>query len=104
MSTTKTPEQIADDVLAEDARSNWGMAIPNRVKVRNLLVAAIEADRAQRTLIDAVADALDGRGATAAAQLVRDTDPEDDLWNNYLGPMLDALEEDYTAMAVEINA
>lgn len=54
-------------------------------------------------LIDAVAKALEDRGATAAAQLVRDTDPEDDLWNNYIGPMLDELEDDYTKIAKEMS-
>ncbi|MGO3233740.1 MAG: hypothetical protein ACTIKT_09755 [Microbacterium sp.] len=47
------------------------------------------------TLTDAVAAALDDRGAHDAARLVRETDPDDDLWNNYLGPMLDELERDY---------
>ena len=53
-------------------------------------------------LIMAVADALDERDAHEAARLVRDTDPDDDIWNNYVGPMLDELEEAYTNSAGEI--
>lgn len=69
-----------------------------------MMVAAIEADRAQRGIIAEVVEVLDDRGAHAAAQLVRDTDPDDDLWNNYIGPMIDSIEDDYTGMAKEINA
>ena len=32
------------------------------------------------------------------------TDPDDDLWNNYIGPMIDSIEDDYTAIATEIEA
>lgn len=47
-------------------------------------------------LVAAVSDAVAGRGSAEAARLIRNTDPDDDLWKNYLGPMLDSLEEDYT--------
>jgi len=47
-------------------------------------------------LTEAVASVLDDRGAHQAAQLVRDTDPDDDLWNNYFSPMIDQIESDYT--------
>lgn len=47
-------------------------------------------------LTEAVTSVLDDRGAHQAAQLVRDTDPDDDLWNNYFSPMIDQIESDYT--------
>ena len=47
-------------------------------------------------LTEAVASVLDDRGAHQTAQLVRDTDPDDDLWNNYFSPMIDQIESDYT--------
>jgi len=66
-----------------------------------LVGRAVQLDRSRRNLVEVVAEALDEREARAAAQLVRDTDPDDDLWNNYLGPMLDSLQEDYTRIADE---
>lgn len=72
-----------------------------RSGLETLVRYAVEADRRQRTLITAVVEILDDREAHAAARLVRETDPDDDLWKNYLGPMLDSLEDDYTAMAKE---
>lgn len=92
----KTPEQIALDHVDDDG-SDLAKSMVSTI------VSAIEADRAQRTLVDVVAEVLDDRGSAAAAQLVRDTDPDDDLWNNYLGPMLDSLEDDYTRMEKEMN-
>lgn len=64
---------------------------------------AIGLDRDQRDLVTVTAEVLDQRGANTAAELVRQTDPQDDLWNNYLGPMLDELEGDYTRMAAELG-
>ena len=112
--TAKTPAEIAREVTrnwfnAPDtdeidlidriaAEAEWGGG-----SLHDLMVAAIEADRAQRDLIECIAEALDDRGAKDAAQLVRDTDPDDDLWNNYVGPMLDSIEDDYTRMAREIK-
>lgn len=64
---------------------------------------AIGLDRDQRDLVTVIAEVLDQRGANAAAELVRQTDPQDDLWNNYLDPMLDELEGDYTRMAAELG-
>lgn len=92
----KTPEQIAREHIDDDGSE---MA----VSMIDTTADAIRADRAQRTLVDAVAEALDDRGSHAAANLVRDTDPDDDLWNNYLGPMLDDLEHDYTRIAEEMH-
>lgn len=92
----KTPEQIALDHVDDDG-SDLAKSMVSTI------VSAIEADRAQRTLVDAVAEVLDDRGAASAAQLVRDTDPDDDLWNNYFGPMLDSLETDYTKIAKEMG-
>ena len=98
--TAKTPAEIAADVY-------WTISdFPTEPKgsdLRALMAAAIEADRAQRNLIECIAEALDDRGAKDAAQFVRDTDPDDDLWNNYVGPMLDSIEDDYTRMAREIK-
>lgn len=68
-----------------------------------LVGKALELDRARRGLTEAVAEVLEDRDAHAAAQLVRDTDPDDDLWTNYFGPMLDELEADYSASARDIE-
>lgn len=92
----KTPEQIAETIPLPR------VILPG--KLQELMVTAINADRAQRDLVALIAETLDDRGATDAADLVRDTDPDDDLWNNYIGPMLDSIEDDYTRMAKEINA
>lgn len=75
----------------------------DRTDLVDFAVVAIEADRRQHDLIAAVAEALDDRGAHRAAQLVRDTDPDDDLWRNYLGPMLDQLQTDYSISAAELE-
>ena len=98
----KTPAEIARDTY-------WTLSdsllpdSPTGDDYRRVMRLAIEADRAQRNLIECIAEALDDRGAKDAAQLVRDTDPDDDLWNNYVGPMLDSIEDDYTRMAREIK-
>lgn len=101
----KSVEQIVDEVIAtnyDDAdsadalRALLSTRSLNADDVHSLISAVIELDRAQRTLVDAVAEAIADRGSLAAAQLIRDTDPDDDLWSNYLGPMLDRLEYDYT--------
>lgn len=65
----------------------------------DLVREAVINDRKQRGLVEAVAEVLDDRDADEAAQLVRDTDPDDDLWKNYFGPMLDELEADYSSFA-----
>ena len=101
----KTPEQIANEVCNAEpndwAAAQWAMKPED---VRASIVAAIEADRAQRSpLIEAVAQVIEDRGSHAAAALIRDADPVDDLWNNYLGPMLDELEADYTKIAAEME-
>lgn len=99
----KTPEQIASQVVNDNtAPEEWSPVLMS--EVAGLVAAGIEADRAQRNIIAQVAEVLDDRGAHAAAQLVRDTDPDDDLWNNYIGPMIDSIEDDCTGMAKEINA
>lgn len=54
-------------------------------------------------LIGEVADVIEARGSTAAADLIRNTDPDDDLWT-YLGPVIDSIEEDYSVSAAEIEA
>lgn len=97
----KNPYEIAQEKLPEfigDSDTSDGF---DRDDLKDFAALVIETDRREHTLVDAVADALVERGAHAAAQLVRDTDPDDDLWNNYLGPMLDQLEADYTHMAKE---
>lgn len=106
----KTPEQLADEqmeafTIAPDSNYDIGGNDARDVEecsadyIRAQIIEAIEADRAQRSLVTLVAEALDDRGATLAADLVRDTDPDDDLWNCYIGPMLDSIEHDYTVMA-----
>ncbi|MGO2150846.1 MAG: hypothetical protein ACTH32_06550 [Microbacterium gubbeenense] len=111
----KTPEQLAGEqmeafTIAPDSNYDIGGNDARDVEecsadyIRDRIVEAIEADRAQRDLVALIAETLDDRGATDAADLVRDTDPDDDLWNNYIGPMLDSIEDDYTGMAKEINA
>lgn len=104
-----TPEEVTDaalDAYAENLYPEEERAFRRNIDAgnwRSLIIDAIEADRAQRGIVAQVAEALDGRGATAAAQLVRDTDPDDDLWNNYIGPMIDSIEDDYAAMAAEME-
>lgn len=101
----KTPEQIAADLwLHVEAGNLLPYDDIDQDQFTPVVIAAIEADRAQRGIIAQVAEVLDDRGAHAAAQLVRDTDPDDDLWNNYIGPMIDSIEDDYTGIAKEINA
>src|SRR5699024_6464021 len=85
----KSPYQIAADMAYEYGLGTAGM------HGVDLMESAIEADRAQRDIVALIAATLDDRGASDAADLVRDTDPDDDLWNDYIGPMLDELEDDY---------
>lgn len=100
------PERTNTDPLADfidqigDQPREWN----HRSGPETLARYTVELDRRQRDLVEVVSEALDERGAQQAARLVRDTDPQDDLWNNYLGPMLDSLEEDYTRMAQELPA
>ncbi|MDR0592606.1 MAG: hypothetical protein LBG60_04975 [Bifidobacteriaceae bacterium] len=47
------------------------------------------------SLVEAVADVMDDRGARRAAAMVRDLGNEDELWDSYLGPMLDRIEDDW---------
>jgi hypothetical protein len=97
MAQIKNPEQVAKEILGDtDTTTMWSDRESGWVTIKSQIAAAIEADRAQRNLIECIAEALDDRGAEGAAQLVRDTDPDDDLWNNYVGPMLDEIEADYT--------
>lgn len=105
-STTKTPEQIAHEVMLQCRRRSWCSRFnfgPAGDIVIQMIRDAIEADRAQRDIVAQIAEILDARGADAAAALVRDTDPDDDLWNNYIGPMIDGIENDYTKIAADIR-
>lgn len=114
----KTPEQIARETFAK-MHSQAAKECEN--EILGHIVEGIKADRAERDIIaqieeilgersapriiiDQIAEILDDRGAHAAAQLVRYTDPDGDLWNNYISPMIDSIEDDYTRMAKEINA
>ncbi|MCI2958237.1 hypothetical protein MN032_11060 [Agromyces atrinae] len=92
-------EQVSEEGVWNDIAWALGGQIDYQQGLEAIVAAAIKIDRAERDLIEVVAEVLDDRGATDAAALVRDTDPADDLWNNYVGPMLDSLEEDYTAIA-----
>lgn len=100
MVTTK-PQTIAHDALPEYIGDSNTDDVFDRDDMRSFAWIAIERDRRQRGLVEVVAEVLEERSAHSAAELVRDTDPQDDLWNNYLGPMLDGLQEDYTRMAHE---
>lgn len=97
-------ERTSTDPLADfidqigDQPREWS----HRSGPETLVRYTVELDRRQRDLVEVISEALDDRGAQQAARLVRDTDPQDDLWNNYLGPILDSLEDDYTAMAQEL--
>lgn len=98
-------ERSTDNPLADfagefgDQPSQWALQ-PGLIA---LVREAVIIDRRQRGLVEAVAEVLDDRDAEQAAQLVRDTDPDDDLWKNYFGPMLDELEDDYTRSARDIS-
>lgn len=103
MSDINTAAIVAHDALPgyiDDSNTDDGF---DRDDMRAFAQIAIEEDRKRRGLVEAVAEVLDDRDADAAAQLVRDTDPDDDLWKNYFGPMLDELEADYTASARQID-
>jgi hypothetical protein len=94
----KTAEQIAEEVLkSHSMRDHW---VRTTGQIRAFLVEAVELARSDYSMIDSIASVLDDRDAPEAAALVRDTDPDDDLWNNYVGPMIDEIQEDYTAMAL----
>lgn len=97
----KTPEQIADEHIETwILGKTWG-------DPRQAIIAAIEADRAQRDIYELIAEALDERVANdlyddeqtertkkAAARFRGENGGwEDDLWNKYIGPMLDDIEE-----------
>jgi hypothetical protein len=93
--------EIAQQVLdAHAIRDDWRRT---GAQVRQLIIEAVDLDREQHNMITALAAVLDDRDAHAAAQLVRDTDPDDDLWNNYVGPMIDSVEDDYTKLAGEVE-
>lgn len=93
-------ERSSTDPLADfiEEIGNQPREWSTRAGLTALVRYAVELDRAQRGLAEAVAEVLDDRGAHDAAQLVRDTDPDDDLWD-YLGPLLDDLQTDYTRIA-----
>lgn len=104
----KTPDRIAERI-----RFNNGHALNDSPRVhgaelQRLMVAAIEADRAQRendgTVHAAVIDALtdrasqtedtDERGAiNAGAQWIEDE--PDEFWEEFAGPMLDEIERKF---------
>lgn len=90
----KTPEQIADEVFKA------GMLKESSIK--DLMVRSIEADRAQRDIYELIAEQLDervetidglewGQRAKRAAMAVRSGE-HDDLWDRFIGPMLDRME------------
>lgn len=94
------PEEPPVQTLAFAISENNGITYEDAIK--GLVNEAIEFERHKHppftkppTLVDAVADAIADRGKPDVAEYIRDTDPDDDLWNNYLGPMLDSLQEDY---------
>lgn len=89
---------VAEDEIPELLASIAGdhLAMPDHE-----VIATYLGDNRAYTMIDLIADALNQRGSDVAAELVIDTDPDDDLWKNYIGPMIDSIEADYTKMAEE---
>lgn len=88
-----TPEQMAELAFPLD-----GSDPATVFECRRRAARMIDVDRYGRDLVEVIAEAIEqrpGESAARAADLIRDTDPDDDLWNNYIGPMLDSLEDDY---------
>lgn len=108
----KTPTEIAAEIadLPHIGAYTNSRSINGDGFRRAIGVAAIEADRAQRDLYELIAEALDDRAENLhddeypehterrkrAAQRLRDQSA-DDAWCDFIGPMLDDMEDRYGA-------
>ena len=108
MSTIKTPEQIAIDILTPTVADNGKVKQVNGSLVYRLVERAIRADRAQRpekmncdgqemdnALAVEVYDCLKDRetdAAERAAEWVAENE-NGAFWDRFAGPMLDEIEE-----------
>lgn len=104
----KTPQQLADARLERQDhgqttlflgdKSIYNISAEHAEEFREAMVVAILADRAQRdeSVAAAVAKALRDRGSEAAATWVEDPDNADEVWQNYLGPVVDEIEIEHS--------
>lgn len=111
----KTPHEIARETVNRIAAFDARMLTGRDAEL--IAEKAIEADRAQRDIYELIAEALDDRVANdlyddeqtertkRAAARFRGEDGgwEDDLWDKYIGPMLDQVAGDYSrGLTVEV--
>lgn len=115
----KTPEEIAAEQMAaftliesdrfpmDHDQAPYDVEETAAWYIAEQIIAAIKADRKQRDLYELIAEALDERaqldtgddGARhPAAEVLRNTSAEiivDTTWDDFIGPMLDAMEKEY---------
>lgn len=96
----KTIEQIARETVKNKPLA--GLNGPGYKRYTAAVTEAIEADRKQRDIYELIAEALDERAENwdepsyaLAAQNVRDGHEDDYIWDEIIGPMLDAFENRY---------
>lgn len=95
-----TPEQVAEQVARERGVPAWAMR-GAKTSADSLMARAVEADREQRDIYALIAEALDeraellaGKEHSLAADVVR-SEHEQDIWDKFIGPMLDAMQKEY---------
>lgn len=86
----KTPAQVARALLEAQ-----GLGVGHERHAEHLVTAveAIKADRRQHGIIEQVVEVLEDRGAIAAAHAISTGNFDDRVWDNYIGPMIDEIEE-----------
>lgn len=91
----KAPEEIAHEAYGQKPDTGWAVGSSEIVP---MITAAIEADRARRDLYQLIIEALEERAELGdedrprrAAQAIRDG-AHDDVWDLFIGPMLDGIE------------
>lgn len=96
----KTPEQIAAEVAKNRGIPSWAMRGAD-LSADSLMIAAINADRAQRdpnedgSLHGAAIIALRERPDPAESALDWIEGNPDEFWDRYAGPMLDQIEQNF---------
>lgn len=92
----KTPEQIATELIDRIVMRGTIEFMGTHEHDRDdlwaaIATAAIEADRAQHNLLEAVANALRDRGLPEHAAYVAEWGDPDEIWAEFIGPMLDQI-------------
>ena len=86
----KTPEQIADEIYEQYENERDHLILtPEGYKLD--IVAAVEADRRQHTIVTALAATLDDRQHPTAAAWLRENEDDDAVWG-MVGNLLDEIE------------